>query len=239
MRLTLLDDRLQFPPVERALPEGILAVGGDLSVERLLLAYRRGIFPWYGEGEPILWWAPDPRFVLYPDNLRVTNSMRRVLRSGRFEITFDHRFNAVIEACRRVPRKDQPGTWIMQEMVDAYAALHRAGYAHSVEAWRDGELVGGLYGVALGSAFFGESMFALERDASKAAFITLVGELKRRGCNLIDCQVPTDHLASLGAGAIPRVQFMAELAVCLDAATVSGAWDELNDGLSLSHAPVK
>jgi leucyl/phenylalanyl-tRNA--protein transferase len=203
---------LRFPPVELASPEGLLAVGGDLRAERLLEAYRHGIFPWYNPGQPILWWSPDPRAVLFPPKLRVSRSLRKTLRQGKFEITLDTAFRDVIENCAQ-PRTKNPGggTWITPEMIEAYCVMHERGYAHSVESWRDGELVGGLYGVALGNAFFGESMFSRQADASKVAFVHLVRQLAARGYALIDCQMSTQHLFSLGAEEIRRRDFMAHL----------------------------
>jgi leucyl/phenylalanyl-tRNA--protein transferase len=203
------DPELWFPNVELALqePDGLLAVGGDLSEDRLLLAYRSGIFPWYGPGQPILWWSPDPRLVLFPGRLRVARSLAKTIRKGTFSITIDQAFDAVISACAE-PRPGQAGTWITQEMMAAYRELHAAGYAHSVECWQEGKLAGGLYGVAIGRAFFGESMFARTTDASKVAFVGLVRQLSRWGFPLIDCQVHTAHLASLGAEMIPRREFI-------------------------------
>lgn len=206
------NDPPDFPPVECALrdPDGLLAIGGDLSPERLLEAYRRGIFPWYGEGQPILWWSPDPRWVLFPDELHVSRSLRKRLRSGRFEVTLDRDFRAVVEACRQ-PRPGEGGTWITDAMREAYCGLHRLGHAHSAEAWLDDELVGGLYGVAVGRVFFGESMFTRVSDASKIAFVRLVRQLQAWDFPLIDCQVHTAHLARFGARPIPRQAFVAQL----------------------------
>jgi len=206
------DPEVWFPRVDLALrePDGLLAVGGDLSEERLLLAYRSGIFPWYGPGQPILWWSPDPRLVLFPERLRVSRSLSRTLRKALFTITMDQAFEAVIGACA-APRPGQSGTWITPEMKAAYCELHRAGYAHSVECWHGSELAGGLYGVAIGRIFFGESMFARFTDASKVAFAGLVRQLSRWGFRLIDCQVHTSHLASLGAETIPRDEFVRTL----------------------------
>jgi leucyl/phenylalanyl-tRNA---protein transferase len=206
-----LNRSLRFPPVELAEPEGILAVGGDLSVERLLLAYRSGIFPWYNEDEPIQWWAPDPRFVLFPERLRVADSLRRVVKGGRFRVTFDQDFRGVVTQCGRIHRPGQRGSWITGEMREAYVALHGAGHAHSVEVWQGEELAGGLYGVSLGRVFFGESMFARVSNASKVGFVTWMARLAEQGCRLVDCQVPTDHLRSFGAEEIPRPRFMALL----------------------------
>jgi leucyl/phenylalanyl-tRNA--protein transferase len=207
-----LTRRLVFPPAERADPDGLLAVGGDLSVSRLLLAYRSGIFPWYEEGMPILWYSPDPRMVLRPDALHVSHSLRRTIGSGRFDVTFDTDFAGVIHRCRTISRPGQRGTWITADMQEAYGRLHAAGQAHSVEVRRAGRLVGGLYGVAVGACFCGESMFADERDASKVALAALVTRLRAGDFALIDCQVPTEHLARLGAVTMPRTQFLPLLA---------------------------
>jgi leucyl/phenylalanyl-tRNA--protein transferase len=206
------DRDIRFPAVEHALrePGGLLAIGGDLCSERLLLAYRSGIFPWYGPDQPILWWSPDPRLVLFPEQLHVSRSLARTLRRGQFTVTMDRDFCAVITRCAS-PRRGQAGTWITDEMRAAYLRLHHEGHAHSVECWLEGELVGGLYGVAIGRIFFGESMFARVPDASKVAFVRLVEQLRSWGYPLIDCQVHTDHLASLGASAIARDEFTAML----------------------------
>lgn len=222
-----LSEELVFPPPHLANSSGILAVGGDLSIERLLLAYQMGIFPWYSPEEPIVWWSPNPRFVLYPDDLKVSKSMRQVLRKGLFSVTYDQDFPAVIRACKRIPRPYQDGTWITDEMEAAYIALHEAGFAHSVEVWRENRLVGGLYGISLGKCFFGESMFSRESNASKTGFITLVQTLKEKGFGLIDCQVYTDHLASLGAVEVTRSDFLWELERQLDAPTIKGNWGEI------------
>ena len=201
-----------FPPVEQAEtePNGLLAVGGDLSSVRLLNAYRRGIFPWYSDEQPILWWSPDPRTVLYPERLKISRSLGKTLRNKPFRISFDQAFERVVSACS-APRREDEGTWITAEMAAAYRELYRIGYAHSVEVWQDARLVGGLYGVALGSVFFGESMFSLERDASKVALVHLTRPLLKRGFRLIDCQVHSTHLISLGAEEIPRRRFCREL----------------------------
>ena len=197
-----------FPPVEKALksPNGLLCAGGDLSAERLLAAYARGIFPWFSEGDPILWWSPDPRMVLFPEELRISRSLRKTVKHGVFEIRLDTSFRKVMESCAG-PRDGQAGTWIVDEILDAYTQLHEMGFAHSVESWREGRLVGGLYGVSLGRAFFGESMFARETDASKVALVHLVERLRARDYSVIDCQQNTAHLASLGAREIPRAAF--------------------------------
>jgi leucyl/phenylalanyl-tRNA--protein transferase len=228
MNYTLLDDSLYFPPVHYADEHGILAFGGDLSVDRLLLAYQSGIFPWYSEEDPtIMWWAPDPRFVLYPGKLKVSKSMRQVLRKGQFEVTFDQRFREVMVACQQIKREGQYGTWITEEMLNGYCQLHEQGFAHSVEVWQQGELVGGLYGISLGQCFFGESMFAKASNASKTGFITLVQKLKQLGIKLIDCQVHTNHLESLGAEEIPREQYMYLLSQHLQQPTYRGNWQAL------------
>jgi leucyl/phenylalanyl-tRNA---protein transferase len=218
-----LDERLEFPPPNLA-EDGLLAVGGDLSPERLLLAYSRGIFPWYEEGLPILWHSPDPRMVLETDALRMPNSLRKTLRKRPYRLTLDTSFAAVIDACACAPRPGQDGTWITAEMRDAYVRLFELGLAHSAEAWRGDELVGGLYGVSLGAVFFGESMFTRAADASKIAFVTLVGELRRRGIVLIDCQVYTDHLARFGAVEWPRARYLRTLAQALRRPTNRGRW---------------
>ena len=197
-----------FPPVSRALksPNGLLCAGADLSPGRLLEAYRHGIFPWFSEGDPILWWSPDPRMVLFPAELKVSRSLRKSVDRGAFETRVDTAFREVIEACA-APRDGRAGTWIVPEMVEAYVRLHELGFAHSVESWRDGELAGGLYGLALGQVFFGESMFARATDASKVALVKLAERLVAADCRVIDCQQATAHLASLGAREIPRKTF--------------------------------
>ena len=210
-----LTDRLEFPPVEEADPWGALAVGGDLSPERLLLAYRSGIFPWYNESQPVVWYSPDPRFVLYPDRLRVARRMRSVLNQQPFEVTYNTQFSEVIRNCQQIKRPNQPGTWITEAMRAAYIRLHQLGHAHSVEVWQDSRLVGGVYGIALGSLFFGESMFSLVNNASKIGFITLVRRLQQREFTLIDCQVATPHLAQWGAEPISRAHYLSELSVGL------------------------
>ncbi len=214
-----------FPPLERAQvePNGLLAVGGDLSPRRLLDAYRRGIFPWYSDGDPILWWSPDPRMVLYPDALRVTRSLAKTLRNRPHEIRFDTAFDEVLRACA-APRPDQGGTWIGPEMRAAYRRLHDLGYAHSAETWIDDALAGGLYGVAIGSAFFGESMFSRSRDASKLALVGLVQRLAADGYGLIDCQMHTAHLESLGAREIPRREFARRVKDLVDYPRSPGRW---------------
>jgi len=221
-----LPAEIRFPPVETALldPPGLLAAGGDLAPERLIAAYRRGIFPWYSSGEPILWWSPDPRMVLLPEEFKISRSFSRTLRNAAYEVRLDTAFAEVVGACANTSRNGQPGTWITTEMQAAYCRLHEAGYAHSVETWVGGKLVGGLYGVAIGRAFFGESMFTCVRDASKIALAHLVSHLLRRGFGIIDCQMETSHLASLGARPIPRSDFVAALASCVDDDDAPGRW---------------
>ena len=220
-----LDSGDPFPEVERALaePNGLLAAGADLSLPRLLDAYRNGIFPWFGHDQPILWWSPDPRMVLFPAELKVSRSLARTLRNARFEVHADTAFDAVVEGCRQ-PRRGESGTWITEEMAEAYGTLHRAGFAHSVETWLDGKLVGGLYGVALGRAFFGESMFARVSDASKVALVALARQLQHWGFGVIDCQMNTAHLASLGAREIPRAEFTRRLRELVHYAPVPVPW---------------
>lgn len=213
-----------FPDPEEADPDGLLAVGGDLSPQRLLTAYANGIFPWYAEDSPILWWSTTPRLVVLPDEFHMPRSLRRTLNKGIFSFTMDTQFEAVIHACACCPRPDQDGTWIVKEMVEAYTLLHELGYAHSVEAWQDGELVGGLYGVSLGSVFFGESMFYAVPDASKAAFAVLVEQLKQWGFSLIDCQQTTDHLLRFGAKEMQRFRFLAMLREGVEVMTREGKW---------------
>jgi leucyl/phenylalanyl-tRNA--protein transferase len=208
----LLSKDLVFPPVEMADEDGLLAIGGDLGSQRLLLAYRKGIFPWYNEDEPICWWSPDPRFVLFPAELKVSASMRTVLNNGRFRFTIDRAFKEVIQNCKAITRKGQAGTWISPAVQKAYTGLHEQGFAHSAEAWRDGKLVGGLYGIRLGNIFFGESMFSKENNASKFVFINYVQQLQKEGVQLVDCQVYTEHLETLGARMISRELFTKILA---------------------------
>ncbi len=233
---------LRFPPVELASPEGLLAVGGDLRAERLLEAYRHGIFPWYNPGQPILWWSPDPRAVLFPSKLRVSRSLGKTLRQKKFDVTLDQSFRDVITSCSQ-PRSERigHGTWITPEMIEAYCVLHERGLAHSAEAWRDGKLIGGLYGVALGGAFFGESMFSREPDASKTAFVHLVRQLELWRFDLVDCQLPSAHLSSLGAEEIRRSDFMERLERALQQPGHSGHWRFEADPAILtgSHSPVR
>ena len=204
----LPDDDLVFPSPELANEDGVLALGGDSSPKRLILAYQHGIFPWFNEDDPIIWWSPDPRFVLYPKDLKVSKSMRQVLRRDIFKITYDTDFQSVLWNCQNIRREGQGGTWITDEMFDAYLTLHEIGLAHSVEVWQDDKLVGGLYGVSLGKCFYGESMFAKVSNASKAGFITFVQNLASLGFDLIDCQTETAHLRSLGGEFMPRTDFL-------------------------------
>ena len=203
-----LTDAFLFPSPEQAYAEGIVAVGGDLQRERVMLAYRKGIFPWFESDDFLLWWSPDPRMVLFPDRLKVSKSMRTVLRKKQFEVTFNKAFDQVVEACAKVKRFGQNGTWITPGLMEVYSTLHTQGHAHSVEVWEEGSLVGGLYGIDLGTVFCGESMFSKSSNSSKVALIYLVKELKKNKYELIDCQVPTQHLASMGAEPISRTEFL-------------------------------
>ena len=218
-------DPTDFPDVTLALrdPDGLLAVGGDLSVKRLLAAYRRGIFPWYSGDQPVLWWSPDPRSVLFPDELHVSRSLRKALRKQEYKITFDTAFADVIHACSQ-PRADDVGTWITDEMQQAYIRLHQAGHAHSIECWMKDQLAGGVYGVAIGNVFFGESMFSNVTDASKIAFVFLVRQLQRWQFNLIDCQIQSAHLDQFGAKLIPRSDFVSLLNQFCHPTERSGLW---------------
>jgi len=220
--LAWLESKDPFPPVERALknPNGLLAAGGELSVERLLDAYRRGVFPWYSGGEPVLWWSPDPRMVLYCAELKVSRSLAKNVRNKGYEVRVDTDFAAVLEGC-----SERPQTWLGGDMKKAYLRLHRSGYAHSFETWHGGELVGGLYGVAIGRMFYGESMFSRATDASKVALVALVRELNARGFPLIDCQMHTPLLASLGAREIPRRTFLRELTALVNYPEQPGKWN--------------
>lgn len=219
-----LTKAILFPPCHYAEPDGLLAVGGDLSLERLLLAYSEGIFPWYSEETPILWWSPDPRLVLFPDELKIAASLQRVIKKGLFQVTLDRAFRQVMQHCATSPRAQGEGTWIMPEMIEAYCRLHEMGYAHSVESWYEGKLVGGLYGVALGRIFFGESMFTQKTDASKVAFVHMVQFLRGFEFELIDCQVTTPHLQSLGGREIARSEFLTRLKKALQTHSLRGSW---------------
>jgi leucyl/phenylalanyl-tRNA--protein transferase len=219
-----LSQELIFPSPHLASHEGLLAVGGDLSVNRLLLAYSLGIFPWYSEGEPILWWSPEPRLVLYPDELKISRSLKKVIKQAEFRITIDNAFEKVIRECARVRLENHEGTWIVDEMISAYCRLHASGFAHSVEAWKDDRLAGGLYGVSLGKCFFGESMFTRVTNASKVAFVALANHLQSLCFALIDCQITTAHLIRFGAREISRARYLEELQSALDAPTLQGRW---------------
>lgn len=203
-----LTDDLYFPPVSEADAEGLVAIGGDLSSERLMLAYHSGIFPWYSDDEPIMWYCPNPRFVLFPDKLYVSRSMRSVLRKEEFKVTYNEDFTGVINSCKKMQRSGQDGTWITEEMVDAYISLHKLGHAQSVEVWKDNELVGGMYGIHLGSVYCGESMFSTVSNASKVGLILFIQKFKEEGGQLYDCQAYTDHMASMGAELIDRNEFL-------------------------------
>jgi leucyl/phenylalanyl-tRNA---protein transferase len=201
-----------FPPASEAEPDGLLAIGGDFTPQRLLNAYASGIFPWFEDEDEIYWFSPDPRLVLFPEKLRIPTSLARIIHQNKFEIRFDHDFSAVMEHCAKVPRQHEEGTWISDRFIKGYTRLHKLGYAHSAEAYNQGKLAGGLYGVAIGRAFFGESMFYLEPDASKVAFVTLVKQLREKGFNIIDCQVETAHLRRFGAEMISRARYLELLA---------------------------
>ena len=224
MPIFRLVDEPIFPPPDYADPSGLLAVGGDLSKERLLEAYRLGIFPWYSDDQPILWWSPDPRLVLDLNDFKISRSLSKTLKKEVFQVTFDHAFEEVIQACAVVPRAAQNGTWITEEMQEAYINLHGLGYAHSVESWFGGKLAGGLYGVSLGKAFFGESMFHLKTDASKVALATLVEKLKSWDFHFIDSQMTTEHMVRLGAKELPRRIFLKRLQSALRHSTRRGRW---------------
>jgi leucyl/phenylalanyl-tRNA--protein transferase len=224
MPVYLLSDDLIFPSPKLAAREGLLAVGGDLSQRRLLLAYQMGIFPWYSENEPIMWWSPDPRLILYPAQLRISKSLRRTINKGLFTLTMDQAFEVVIKACAQSRTYANEGTWIVDEMISAYCKLHQSGLAHSVEAWLGDQLAGGLYGVSIGRCFFGESMFTHISNASKVAFVALVKHLRALKFDLIDCQVSTPHLLNFGAREISRAQFLDELAQALKSPTLKGRW---------------
>ena len=223
--ITLLNDNAPFPSLEQALryPNGLLAAGGSLTPARLLEAYRQGIFPWFNEDDPILWWSPDPRMVLFPAEFKISHSLRKVLRNSVYEVRTDTAFEQVMRACA-APRNEQAGTWIHEEMVTAYTALHRQGHAHSVETWKEGELAGGLYGIAIGRMFYGESMFSRHRDASKVALAHLSAQLCRWNFGMIDCQMNTPHLASLGAREVPRVEFVRHLQELVNYPDIASPW---------------
>lgn len=225
MTVYLLNDSLVFPDPEEAEPGGLLAVGGDLSMDRLLLAYKSGIFPWFSEGDPIMWFSPDPRLVLFLDDLYVSRKLKKIIRSDVFEARFDTSFHDVITRCSKTDRRGQDGTWITEDMVNAYVELHEQGYAHSVETFFEGNLVGGLYGVSLGGAFFGESMFFEMANASKVALYHLVEKLRLWDFDFIDSQVPNDHMKSLGGSEIDRGEFLGMLENSLNKKTILGNWE--------------
>jgi leucyl/phenylalanyl-tRNA--protein transferase len=218
--------KLEFPDLDEADESGLLAVGGNLSIEMLKLAYSRGVFPWYEDGMPILWWSPDPRMVLFPDKMIISHSLKQIIKKQQFTITIDKAFEKVIKNCAKTPRKGEKGTWITKEMRNAYIRLHEAGYAHSAETWLDGELVGGLYGVAMGKAYFGESMFHHVTNASKVAFYHLVEKLSLWNFKIIDAQVYTNHLESLGGEMIPRSQYIQILEKALPLEDITGSWEK-------------
>jgi leucyl/phenylalanyl-tRNA---protein transferase len=220
----LLTDKIAFPPPHLASKEGLLAVGGDLSRKRLLLAYRMGIFPWFSDDEPIIWWSPDPRLVLYPHEINISKTLKKIIRKGVFKVTMDSAFVQVINQCAQIRLQNNQGTWIVKDMIDAYCKLHESGFAHSVEAWYQGELAGGLYGVSLGRCFFGESMFTRISNASNVALVKLVEYLNALSFDMIDCQLTTQHLLRFGAREIPRVKFLKQLEESLKASTKKGKW---------------
>jgi leucyl/phenylalanyl-tRNA---protein transferase len=220
----LLTDNIAFPPPHLASGGGLLAVGGDLSQERLLLAYRMGIFPWFSDDEPILWWSPDPRLVLYPREIKISKTLKKIMKKGLFKVTMDSDFVQVITQCAKIRLQNNEGTWIVKDMIDAYCKLHESGFVHSVETWYQGELAGGLYGVSLGKCFFGESMFTRISNASNIALVKLVEYLNTLSFDMIDCQLTTEHLLRFGAKEIPRVSFLNQLEESLKAPTKRGKW---------------
>ena len=224
MTVFLLTDKIAFPPAHLASKEGLLAVGGDLSRKRLLHAYRMGIFPWFSNDEPILWWSPDPRLVLYPHEIKISKTLKKIIRKGVFKVTMDTAFAQVITQCAQIRLQNNQGTWIVEDMIHAYCKLHESGFAHSVEAWYQGDLAGGLYGVSLGRCFFGESMFTRISNASNVALVKLVEYLNTLSFDMIDCQLTTQHLLRFGAREIPRVKFLKQLEKSLKASTKKGKW---------------
>ncbi|MFC1857138.1 leucyl/phenylalanyl-tRNA--protein transferase [Thermodesulfobacteriota bacterium] len=224
MPVFLLSEKIIFPPPDLAGKDGLLAIGGDLGQQRLLLAYHQGVFPWYSEGDPILWWSPDPRLVLFPNEIKVSRSLRKTIKKGIFRVTMDTAFERVIKACAQVRRKRNDGTWIVEEMIRAYCQLHEAGFAHSVETWYEGNLAGGLYGVSLGKVFFGESMFAYVNNASKVALVALGEYLSTWSFDMIDCQVITGHMIRFGARELPRKEFLKHLEKSMEAPTRTEKW---------------
>jgi len=224
MPVFLLSEKIAFPPPHLARDDGLLAIGGDLSQKRLLLAYRMGIFPWFSDGEAIMWWCPDPRLILYPDELRIPKSLRKVLNKNLFQITIDTAFKEVITECAQVRLEAGEGTWIVEEMIAAYCQLHKSGFAHSVEAWHHHELAGGLYGISMGKCFFGESMFTRVNDASKVTLVFLAEYLKSLSFDMIDCQMTTEHMIRFGARTIPRDLFLDQLKQSLTVPDIKGKW---------------
>ncbi|MBW2569516.1 MAG: leucyl/phenylalanyl-tRNA--protein transferase [Deltaproteobacteria bacterium] len=224
MPIFLLSDEIKFPPPQLAQKDGLLAAGGDLSRDRLLLAYKMGIFPWYSEPEPVLWWSPDPRLVLYPDDIKISKTLKKIIHKNIFHITIDQAFRQIITSCARIRSQNNEETWIVDDMIKSYCKLHESGFAHSVEAWHEGDLAGGLYGVSLGRCFFGESMFTRISNASNVAFVFLVEYLKSLSFDMIDCQVSSEHLIRFGAKEIPRERFLRELEQSLEAPTKTGRW---------------
>lgn len=219
-----LSEKMVFPPPQLSREDGLLAIGGDLSLERLLQAYRSGIFPWFSDDYPIMWWSPDPRLVLYPHEIKISKSLNKTIRKNLFDVTMDIAFERVITSCAQIRSHANEGTWINKDMIDSYCRLHESGYAHSVEAWHRGELAGGVYGVSLGGCFFGESMFARIDNASKVALVELVVHLEALRFDLIDCQVTTDHLLHFGAREIPRSKFLEQLKKSQDRSDIIGKW---------------
>jgi leucyl/phenylalanyl-tRNA--protein transferase len=224
MPLFRLSERLDFPPAWLARSDGLLCIGGDLSAQRILLAYEKGIFPWFSENEPILWWSPDPRLVLFPEDIKVSRSLKKTIKKNIFHLTMDHAFEETILSCAKPRRKEYAGTWLVEEMIDAYIQLHRLGYAHSIETWKDDRLVGGLYGICLGGIFFGESMFSVEDDASKTALTALARHLEQHRFDLIDCQVTTNHLLSMGATEISRNTYLDIIQRSIQRTDLRNAW---------------
>jgi leucyl/phenylalanyl-tRNA---protein transferase len=224
MPLFRLSHQLEFPPAWLARSDGLLCIGGDLSCDRLLLAYQNGIFPWFSENEPILWWSPDPRMILFPSQIKTSRSLRKTIKKNQFSITIDRAFSQTIHACARPRKHPEEGTWLVDEMKAAYIDLHRKGYAHSVETWHQGQLVGGLYGVSIGCSFFGESMFSFKTDASKVALVALARHLTTHGFDIIDCQVTTDHLCQMGAIEISRHRFLDILSRSIRQKPDPGTW---------------
>ncbi len=228
MPLFRLSKRLDFPPAWLARSDGLLCIGGDLSPKRLILAYENGIFPWFSENEPILWWSPDPRLVLYPKKIKASRSLKKKIRQNNFSVRIDHAFEQTITACSKPRKNKHEGTWLIDEMIEAYIDLNTLGYAHSIETWREDKLVGGLYGVSIGGSFFGESMFSLESDASKIALVALAMHLKKHDFDLIDCQVTTDHLIKMGAVEISRNSFLDTIQESVKKKELNDIWKEHN-----------